>query len=1048
MHNSTRLQQSAKFTTLYQKLNPAQRQAVDTIEGPVLVVAGPGTGKTQVLSARIANILQKTDTAPYNILALTFTESAAKNMQERVVSMIGTEGYYVEITTFHSFCASVITAYPEYFPISRDSLPISDVELFETIKATIKELPIETLKPLNAPYFYLKDIVRAISQLKREGLSPARFSELIVEIYSDDNRPTKKGEAAAFAKQKFKNTELALVYARYQERLREQKRYDFDDMISFVIEAFKKEETLLLEYQEKFQYFLVDEYQDTNSAQNEVVRLLASYWETAANIFVVGDPHQSIYRFQGASTENVVGFTTQYPNATVITLDTSYRCPAELTVVAHDLIGNNTLTQADAVPSDETGIIHTPTPQTAAGKTLFKALTTQLQTIKNIPNAVQVWSAPSQTVEIIQVAEQIKTLLADGVKAEEIAILYRTNREAQEVSEILEKWQLPYEVTGGNNVFEFEPIRQLIQLLQVIELYKINQEDERFFEVLCYKWLKIDSLSVYRLTHLAGKERKMISELLKTGFEAIQVLNPDCISEDEYTQLTAYITKLSRWAELDGQLTFTEWFELVINESGFVEWIKEQPTVVEHLLYLNTLSQKIQEFCKERPSFKLSNFIMAVETMRAYSIALVLQDLSITTGAVHLSTVHKAKGQEWEYVFIIHCIDGVWGNTRERNLLPLPAELLSHTDITKKERNEDDRRLLYVALTRAKQQVVVSYPEKIVSNTANKSSNPSMFIAEMQETAGGLEVRSDETLIEKQEEFLSKLIAPTPAIVQTERAQNFFKELIDTYKLSVSALNNYLSDPAQFILRDLLLIPSGNAPYLAFGTAIHAALEELFKQLQRGQKIESEKILKRYEQVLSKEILTHEDFERRLKHGTAVLQQYIAELQLATLQPWQLEARFGSGMRRTVLDDIQLVGRIDRLDWIDKKLKTVRVIDYKTGSAKSRNTLEGKTQSAGLSARELSLPESIRSPFKRQLLFYKLLTQLDTSFEPTVVQGVFEFVVPDSQTGKTATHAFDLPNSEVLELSELIKTVMQELRSLQFLEHLPNAIATVGVQSK
>ncbi len=1035
MNQNLRTQQTAKFTALYQKLNTAQRQAVDTIEGPVLVVAGPGTGKTQVLSARIANILQKTDVAPYNILALTFTESAAKNMQERVVSMIGKEGYYVEITTFHSFCASVITAYPEYFSIDRDSQPITDVELFETMKATIKELPLEALKPLNAPYFYLKEAVRAISQLKREGITPERFSELLTTVFADDAKPTTKGGAATFEKQKAKNQELATIYARYQEKLRKQNRYDFDDMITFVIAAFEKEETLLLEYQEKFQYFLVDEYQDTNSAQNEVVRLLASYWGDQANIFVVGDPHQSIYRFQGASTENVVSFTEQYPDATVITLDTSYRCPAEINTVAHTVIGNNVLTQ--------TNPLHSP-----AAKTLFTALTTPLNGVKKNPHAVQVWSAPSQTIEVIQVAEQIQTLLQRGVPAEEIAILYRANKDSVEVTEVLEKWHIPYEIDGGNSVFEFEPIRQFLQLLQVIELYKINQEDERFFEVLCYGWLQLDTLSVYRITHLAGAERKRVRELVESGYEALKVLSPDCLSEDEHGKLLRFITQLQTWAEQEGQRTFIEWFELVAQESGFLDWMKQQSTVVEHLLYYNTLRQYVEQLCRERVNCKLPQFLSAVETMRSYGISLVVQDLNITKGAVHLSTVHKAKGQEWEYVFLIHCSDGVWGNTRERNLLPLPAEIMSHTDITKKERNEDDRRLLYVAITRAKQQVVVSYPETSISNTAVKTINPSMFIAEMQSSALALSVQQDDKLIERQEDFLSKLVAPAPTVQHTEQAEKFFKELIGTYRLSVSALNNYLQDPAQFILRDLLRIPSGSAPYLAFGTAIHAALEELFKQIQRGVKVDSEKIFKRYEEVLGQEILTREDFERRLVHGKKVLEQYMSELQLDVLQPWQLEARFGSGMRRTVLDDMQLVGRIDRLDWIDKKTKTVRVIDYKTGSAKSRNTLEGKTQSAGLSAREQSLPESIRSPFKRQLLFYKLLTQLDTAFEPEVTQGVFEFVVPDSQTGKMAVHAFDLPDTEVEDLKELIRTVMRELRSLQFMEYLPNAISTVGVQSK
>jgi DNA helicase-2/ATP-dependent DNA helicase PcrA len=1034
MMNNNKAFYAQQFEALYKKLNTAQKQAVDTIEGPVLVVAGPGTGKTQVLSARIANILHKTDVVPQNILALTFTESAAKNMKERVISLIGKSGYGVEITTFHSFCASVISEYPEYFSIGRDAQAITDVELFETIKAVINELPLEVLKPLNAPYFYLKDIVRSISQLKREGVTPENFEELVTDLYSEDKKPEKKVAAATFMKVGAKNKELAQVYKLYQQKLLEKLRYDFDDMIAFVIEAFEKEESLLLDYQEKYQYFLVDEYQDTNTAQNKVVQLLASHWEEQANIFVVGDPHQSIYRFQGASTENVLNFTDQYPEAKVITLDVSYRCPQELVDVAHDVISNNTLTQS-------------LTTQTAAGKVLAQALTAELQSVGKNTSAVQIWSAASQTTEIIQVAQSIKKLLSQGVPAEEVAVLYRTNKEVTEISEVFEKWGVPYETDGGTNVFDFEPVRQLLQLFTVVESFKVGQEDERFFEVICYEWFNHNNLAIYKLVHLAGRERTLISDILALEYEQLVTTYAGSVSESEYQQLQAFIEKLKHWAQLESTVTFVEWFDTVVSESGFLEWVKKQPTVVEHLLYLNTLRQYVEQLCRERKNLKLPQFLAVIETMLSYGISLIVQDLNITQGAVHLSTVHKAKGREWQYVYILHCIDGLWGNTRERNLLPLPVEILSHTVIEKKEKNEDDRRLLYVALTRAKKQVVVSFPETIIT-TATKSVNPSMFISEIQESRNTVEITKDTVTAEQQAEFLSKLVSIPATTEVAEDTKEFFESVIQNYKLSISGLNNYLQDPGQFILRDLLRIPSGTAPYLAFGTAVHAALEELFKLIQQGKTIDSEKILKRYEEVLSKEILTREDFERRLEHGKSVLRQYIDELAVETVQPWKLELRFGTAPHVTVFDDIQLVGRIDRLDWIDKTARTFRVIDYKTGSAKTRNTIEGKTQSAGLSERESALPESIRSPFKRQLLFYKLLTELHPTYKAKVLQGVFEFVVPDSQTGKTTTHTFDLPDADVEELKSLIKQVMKELRSLEFLQYLPAAIATVGVQSK
>ena len=247
-------------------LNIAQKEAVHTIEGPLMIVAGPGTGKTHVLAARIAHILEVTDTPPYAILALTFTESAAINMRNRIVSMIGKAGYYINIQTFHAFCVDIIKTHPEYFAISRGSEALSDLEKYEIFQEILKKEAISALKPLNMPFFYIKDCIFAISQLKREGISAEDFKTILDEEFSDDMfEGLKKTESQRKLLQKQKNYDLLQVYVSYQENLKRRFRFDFDDMISLVVDAFKNNELLLREYQEKLHYFLVDEYQDTNS---------------------------------------------------------------------------------------------------------------------------------------------------------------------------------------------------------------------------------------------------------------------------------------------------------------------------------------------------------------------------------------------------------------------------------------------------------------------------------------------------------------------------------------------------------------------------------------------------------------------------------------------------------------------------------------------------------------------------------------------------------------------------------------------------------------
>ncbi|MFH1280990.1 MAG: ATP-dependent helicase, partial [Candidatus Beckwithbacteria bacterium] len=255
------------------KLNLAQKLAADTIEGPVMVVAGPGTGKTEIIAQRIANILKTTDTPPDAILALTFTEVGAKAMRQRLLKTIGETAYYVNISTFHAFCSGVMQEFPDKFIISSELEPLSELEQVEIFHQILSQSSFKIIKPVNQPFYYTSDLIRSVQNLKREGITQKEFSSILKQEES--------------SKDLDKNQELLKVYIDYQKIIKERGRYDFEDMINLVVDAFKKDKNLLLTYQERLLYLLVDEFQDTNSSQNQVVNLLASYWGDQANIFVV-----------------------------------------------------------------------------------------------------------------------------------------------------------------------------------------------------------------------------------------------------------------------------------------------------------------------------------------------------------------------------------------------------------------------------------------------------------------------------------------------------------------------------------------------------------------------------------------------------------------------------------------------------------------------------------------------------------------------------------------------------------------------------------------
>ncbi len=1032
---------SDQFEQAYQQLNRAQKEAVDTISGPVMVVAGPGTGKTQVLTARIANILQKTDTDPSAILALTFTESAAKNMRQRLSEMIGKTAYYVHISTFHAFCSQVIRDNPDYFAIERDSQPLSELERYDLYEKLIDDTKLEKLQPLNAPYFYLRDIVKAISDLKREGVDPDEFEQIIeaeqkqFEQEQDDLTKTKRQKRL---KNITKHHDLLKLYRGYQHRLRKKQRYDFDDMIALVVEAFEENEMLLRDYQERLHYFLVDEYQDTNTAQNQVVDLLGSWWGQQANIFVVGDPNQAIYRFQGASVENMLGFVNRYPQAKIISLEKGYRCTQKLYDTANRVISHNQLLADDEEAARTKVDDPNPTDkQEERYQQVLALLNQNLDSAFDPGSEVKIFQAPVQTLETVYVAEVIQKLIKEkNINPSKIAVLYRYNSDEEQMAATLEKWGIRYEIDGGDDLLKSEIINQLLNFFQVLLDLRKSEEDETLFAVLQYDWFELDRLSVMKLGRIAGKEKLSILDILDLGYDYLVEHDYDqFLSQKDFTEIADFRQDLYEWSQLDLNDTFTHWFELVLKKSGFIDWLKQQPNRIDLLNQINSLYNEVKALVSQDHQFKLKDFMQTIEVMKEHRLKINVEDLNIREDAVHLSTVHKAKGQEWDYVFVIHCVDKKWGNRYSRELVPLPDGILKNTDLSEKERNEDERRVFYVAITRAKKQVTITYPETIVDENQTKETFASQFLTEIGESQDV----AAKHLLEKADDYLERLLEPEPErVVQTEE-KKFFRHLVSNFKLSVTALNSYLRDRQDFVENTLLRIPRAKPIPMSFGTAVHQALESMFTHyLEQGQKPDVKFVLEEFDQALSKEVLTEEEFKKRLKHGREVIENYYQQTKDQKPDVLFVERFFGSGWSRTILDDdIYLSGRIDRVDWIDQDKKTVRLVDYKTGSNKTKGYIEGQTKSANLSEREQQLPDSIKGPYKRQLLFYKLLTELDRTFDPVAEEGVFDFVEPyDDKTGRLKPRQFKLKQEDVEDLKDLIRQVMEEIRSLDFLQEI------------
>ena len=419
---------NAKFEQEYNRLNEHQRKAVDKIDGPVMVIAGPGTGKTQILAARIGRILLDTDTDPCNILCLTYTDAGAIAMRKRLLEFIGPDAYKVGIYTFHGFCNEVIQDNLSLF--EKNLLePVSDLERIELFKELIDTFPKNhPLKRYRGDVYYeIKNLQSLFSTMKKEGWTPAFISNVIDAfindlpnreefIYKKAYRQYKAGDVKAdkITEQRERMEKLRAAvneYDRFQQMMRVRNRYDFDDMINWVIRAFEENPNLLANYQEQYQYILVDEYQDTSGTQNMLVKLLINYWGQQPNVFVVGDDDQSIYRFQGANVENMMQFAESYKEDLLkIVLTHNYRSIQPILDVSKFLIDRN----QERLVNKITG--------------LSKELISSHPDIKHLLHQPQVNVYETQRSEMIDITRQVEKLIATRTSPGRIAVIYKENK--------------------------------------------------------------------------------------------------------------------------------------------------------------------------------------------------------------------------------------------------------------------------------------------------------------------------------------------------------------------------------------------------------------------------------------------------------------------------------------------------------------------------------------------------------------------------------------------------------------------------------------------
>jgi DNA helicase-2/ATP-dependent DNA helicase PcrA len=1014
--------QEMNFENLYKSLNQNQQNAVDSIEGCVMVVAGPGTGKTQVLGARVASILKHTDTNPENILCLTFTEAAATALRNRLYQFIGSGSHRVNILTYHGFSNHIIQENKDIFGV-QDLNPISDLEVIEVLKSIIDELPNNsTLKRFRGEvYFDLKNLKKLFSLLKKDGLSPNDI-EMMVEnhlkglkeseayYYKRKTGNFNKGDFKIRAYQEEEDSLKKLVEAShllsvYEQKLANIKRYDFDDMLSWVLDVFREHPEVLLNYQETYQYVLVDEYQDTNGIQNKLLYKLIEYWENP-NVFVVGDDDQSIYKFQGANVENIYQFYKHYEKyVKLIVLDENYRSSQSILDGSNSLITKNEERLVGRVPG------------------LTKEIKASNPAVATIPQALKIVEYPNSFQEIVSITHKIKKLHQGGIELKNVAVLYRTHSQSEELVRFLQSEGLDYNVVKTQNVLEVPIIIQLQNFLQYLNLEskKLDSGQHLLFEILHSNNFKfLSAFDISRISNFCYSKRKDGGwrSLLNTVHEQIP------ISNEAKIELKQFVADCEYWLKEMHNLTLQVLVEKVMSKMGFVARALASSEATFKMQCLKTFFNFLKAETSRNPQLKLESFLNKIDLLEKNKLGLNLNKIVHGVNGINLMTVHGSKGLEFDYVFLLGCTENKW--EKERTSLPFKLNNIIAGE-PKTASEEEARRLFYVALTRAKKGIEVSYA---IKNEKDKDTAKSVYVVELEESGAAISssenAQEDEMLhffdfmIQHQDDQFVDLIN-----------QDFVIALLEDYRLNATNLNNYLKCPVTFFYQNIIRVPSAKGESMSFGSAIHYALEGLFKQNDLISNAYDAKNLlsSRFNKYIhnNRESFTKEALERRLHYGNEVLSDYYDNY----CQKWNLDLKTESEVyfNHSEIEGVPISGVIDKLE-LDGNV--VNVVDYKTGKYEYGRKKIGPPVSLDLDSNEENYEKRNGGDYWRQVLFYKALIESDKRYNYNVISGEIDFIEPHN--GAFIKSKIMIKEDEYAYVKEQIKKVYKQIMNREFSE--------------
>ncbi|MEO6905337.1 MAG: ATP-dependent DNA helicase [Ginsengibacter sp.] len=753
----------------------------------------------------------------------------------------------------------------------------------------------------------------------------------------------------------------------FQELMKQHGLYDFDDMINWVIKVFKENKNVLADYQEKFQYILVDEYQDTSGTQNEIVKLLISFWDEP-NVFVVGDDDQSIFRFQGANIENMENFANSYTNLLKIVLCDNYRSTKPILDISKSLIDRN-----------EERLIH-------KFSGLSKELLCSKEELKKFTELPFIIEYNTIKDEMADITNKVKTLVEQGTEPGKIAIIYKENIYGEQLMKYFKLKNIPVYSKKSINILDDPFARKIIQILKyLVAEHDISYSgDEILFEILHFNFYKIPPIEIAKIMVEVNVKNHGVhkTSLRKLLYDKANAVSRDLFDTGIIPALKGFSTMMEQLIKDVSNVTLQQLFEKVITDAGILSYVMASDEKLRLLQILTAIFDFIKDETSRNPMLELKGFMDIIDLMKKEKLPLSLMQFSGNSSGVNLLTAHGSKGLEFEYVFITGMNAHLWEKKRDPGKgYKFPDTLFS--SVPSGNRDEELRRLFYVAITRAKKNLVISF---IKTKPDGKDAEHSMFVAELLE-ANNLEIKNIILPPEELMEFeILNFIPQAPEIEKSEA--DFISSILEKYVMNVTSLNNYLDCPLGFYYKNLIKIPSGKSENLEFGSAIHFALQKIFEEMQKNEKQQfpdKERLVDHFSWYMKRhrENFTKEAYDRRMEYGEKVLAEYYDEYMDTSNKIVAVERNI-----KNVVNGIPIKGKIDKMEFNGRE---VNVVDYKTGDVNSNYT-----------RKKLLAPNKENhngGDYWRQAVFYKILIDNMDGKDWKVVSSEFDFVEPDKNKG-------------------------------------------------